>query len=427
MPFSMGFGHEPFPAGIYMYKSCACNRREGATMRRVFLCCCTLALLVAGFAAPGGGLETAAAAPEQIATNAESAALIDVASGRVLYAKQENKRMRIASLTKIMTAIVAIERGKLADQVTVGSNAVGKEGSSVYLQLGEKISLHHLLYGLMLRSGNDAAVAIAEHVGGSLDGFVLMMNEKARELGMDGSHFMNPHGLDHDEHYSTAGDMARLTAYALKNPIFQEIVKTEIKRVPNPNEKWDRVWYNKNKMLAIYKGADGVKTGYTKLANRCLVSSATRGGQQLAVVTLNDPDDWADHSRLLDWGFKYYPLRTLVEKGQSVQAGYAAGRSFVYAMSEDEAGRIAKALIWHDPNSLPGKLGEAGRWTFKLDDKPIGSVPIYAADSQRLQEKERGAYQDAGAGARTGWSGWTEVMKVLVRELFQGEGSDRRW
>lgn len=393
------------------------------------MCCCALALLLTGFGGLAGGWPVAAAAPEQIAINAEAAALIDVASGRILYTYKGDKRMRIASLTKIMTALVAIERGKLADQVTVGPNAFGKEGSSVYLKLGEKISLQQLLYGLMLRSGNDAAVAIAEHVGGSLDGFVLMMNEKARELGMEGTHFMNPHGLDQDEHYSTANDMAKLTAYALKNPIFQEIVKTETKRIPNPDEKWDRIWYNKNKMLTIYKGADGVKTGYTKIAKRCLVSSATRGGQQLAVVTLNDPDDWIDHAKLLDWGFKNYPLRVLVEKGQSVQPGLAAGRSFVYALNEDEVGRVTKEAAMTDPNSVQGKLGEAGKWTIKLDHQPIGAVPIYPADSERLKEKERGAYRKvhAGDGAAISWSQWTEMLMALVRELFGGGGGGTRW
>src|SRR5699024_4286601 len=133
-----------------------------------------------------------------------------------------------------------------------------------------------------LRSGNDSAVAIAEHVGGSIEGFALLMNRKAEEIGMDQSNFVNPHGLNEEDHYSTAEDMAKLTAYALKNPVFQEIAKTKVKTAPNPNADWDYKWYNKNKMLSLYDGSDGVKTGYTKLAGRCLVSSATRDGRQLA-------------------------------------------------------------------------------------------------------------------------------------------------
>ena len=247
---------------------------------------------------------SAVAAPA-LHTNAEAVTLLDVQSGRIIFAHNGEKRMRIASLTKIMTAIVAIEHGQLSDQVTVGRNAFAKEGSSIYLKMGEQMSLEHLLYGLMLRSGNDAAVAIAEHVGGSLEGFVYMMNEKAQWIGMSASHFANPHGLDDsDEHFSTANDMAKLTRYALHNEVFREIVKTKWKQVDNPHEAWDYRWYNKNKLLSLYPGADGVKTGSTKKARRCLVSSATREGRQLVVVTLNDPTDWVDHMRLFDYGFR---------------------------------------------------------------------------------------------------------------------------
>lgn len=381
----------------------------------------TAALLLAacfGSAAP------AYAAPDRIGTRAESAALIDVKSGRLLYSQQGSKRMRIASLTKIMTAIVAIEQGKLSDSVKVSKAAYGKEGSSIYLKLGEEMSLHHLLYGLMLRSGNDAATAIAEHVGGSEQGFVYLMNEKARELGMEGSHFMNPHGLDHDEHYSTANDMAKLTAYALANPVFQEIVKTEVKKVPNPSENWDRVWTNKNKMLNIYQGSDGVKTGYTKLAKRCLVSSATRGGQQLAVVTLNDPDDWLDHSRLLDWGFKHFKLTPLVTQLDAVEPGFVAGRTFSYALADGEAEKVTKKLEWTDKTSTAYRLGEAGKLTLLLDGKFIGAVPIYPAGSPRLNGAQGEGHpspsmsQAAVVGFREGWA---DLLGALVRTLFAGE------
>ncbi|UUZ94377.1 D-alanyl-D-alanine carboxypeptidase [Paenibacillus sp. P25] len=223
-----------------------------------------------------GGSGNAEAAPA-VSTHAEAAALVDVASGRILYSSKGDKTMRIASLTKIMTAIVAIEHGNLSDKVKVSKNAFGKEGSSIYLKLNEEMNLKDLLYGMMLRSGNDAATAIAEHVGGSVEGFAYMMNEEARLIGMTGSSFKNPTGLDETGHYSTANDMAKLTAYALKNPVFAEIVKTRVKKAPNPNESWDYTWINKNKMLSIYDGSDGVKTGYTKLAKRRLVSSATRG------------------------------------------------------------------------------------------------------------------------------------------------------
>ncbi|MDF2924345.1 MAG: D-alanyl-D-alanine carboxypeptidase [Paenibacillaceae bacterium] len=385
-----------------------------------------IALLTAVFltVAGQGGAVTVSAQPGGIGTSAEAAALIDVTSGRVLHSQQGDKRMRIASLTKVMTAIVAIEQGTLSDPVKVSKNAFGKEGSSIYLKLGEEMSLHHMLYGLMLRSGNDAATAIAEHIGGSEQGFVLLMNEKARELGMEHSRFMNPHGLDHDEHYSTANDMAVLTAYALKNPVFQEIVKTEVKKVPNPSEAWDHVWSNKNKMLNIYEGADGVKTGYTKIAKRCLISSATRNGQQLAVVTLNDPNDWLDHRNLLDWGFANYKLTQLVQKNEAVDTGFAAGSSFYYALAEGEAAQITKRPEWTDRNSAAFRLGDAGKLTVLLNGKPIGSVPVYPEGSPQLQPEQSAWGQEASrsAGLASMGQGWTGRLGDILRALFTIEG-----
>lgn len=243
--------------------------------------------------------------------------------------------MLIASLTKIMTALVAIENGDITSKVKVGKNAFAKEGSSLYLKLGEEMTLKDMLYGLMLRSGNDAATAIAEHVGGSEQGFVYLMNAKAQELNLKNTHFANPHGLDAEGHFSSANDLAVLTAYAMHNPVFKEIVATKEKTADNPYEKWDYKWSNKNKMLRLYEGADGVKTGYTKKALRCLVSSATRDGQQLVAVTLNDGNDWNDHSSLLDFGFNHYPLKTLVERGEAVK-GYSlvTGKAFAYPLGQ---------------------------------------------------------------------------------------------
>lgn len=318
--------------------------------------------------------------------HAQAAALIDVTSGRLLYSKRGDERMRIASLTKIMTAIVAIERGDLKDSVKVTKNSFAKEGSSLFLKLGEEMSLENLLYGLMLRSGNDAASAIAEHVGGSEEGFVLMMNEKAAALGLSNSHFMNPHGLDHDEHYSSANDLAKLTAYALKNPTFKEIVKTPVKKAPNPNEKWDYKWDNKNKMLRFYEGADGVKTGYTKKAFRCLVSSATRNGQQIAAVTLNDGNDWNDHSNMLDYGFDNFPLHQIAAKGQKLQ-GYSlvTGTGFSYALAKGEEERVYKKLVLDKPRNPDLSFGLRGFVEISLDGKKIGQVPVFVEGS-RLPE-----------------------------------------
>jgi D-alanyl-D-alanine carboxypeptidase (penicillin-binding protein 5/6) len=350
-------------------------------MRKAFLVCSVF--LIINFCLPSLTFRILAKSDE-VLIHAETAALVDVSSGKILYSKQGNKQMRIASLTKVMTAIVAIEQGTLSDAIEINKRAFAKEGSSLYLQLGEQMSLQNLLYGLMLRSGNDAATAIAEHIGGSEEGFSYLMNEKAVVLGMNHSHFMNPHGLDVKDHYSTAEDMAHLTAYALKNPVFQDIVKTKVKKVPNPNASWNYVWANKNKMLSLYPDADGVKTGYTKLAKRCLISSATRGGQQLAVVTLNDSDDWADHSRLLDYGFKNFPLKKLVDKGEQIQSGIAAAESFSYPLTTEETNNLTRRAVMNNNDSLPVRLGTLGELKLYIADRQIGTVPLISSKDSRF-------------------------------------------
>jgi D-alanyl-D-alanine carboxypeptidase (penicillin-binding protein 5/6) len=382
-------------------------------MRRAFLLFCFLTILSNGFSA----VPTHAKAEEVgIQTHAETAALIDVTTGVILYSKMGDKQMRIASLTKVMTAIVAIEQGNLSDSVTISKRAAGREGSSIYLKLGEQMSLEHLLYGLMLRSGNDAATAIAEDVGGTEEGFAYLMNEKAQLLGMEHSHFMNPHGLDVKDHYSTANDMAQLSAYALRNPIFREIVQTKLKKVPNPNESWNYLWANKNKMLSLYPGADGVKTGYTKLALRCLISSATRDGQQLAVVTLNDSDDWADHSRLLDYGFKNYPLEHLVDKGEPMNNGFKTGQAFNYPLSAEQKDKVTKKVELYKPSSLSYRLGMKGQLQLFLSEKHIGSVPLVDSDSPMLDKRNAQAFsfqQTINQAHDDNTSNWRDFLHAL--------------
>ncbi|BAH43387.1 peptidase S11 family protein precursor [Brevibacillus brevis NBRC 100599] len=328
----------------------------------------------------------AAAAPPGL--SAEGAALIDVESGRILYSKNGTKKMRIASLTKTMTAIVAIEMGKLDAQVTVPPQAVGVEGSSIYLKNGEKLTLEELLYGLMLRSGNDAAVTIAMHIGGSVPGFTYLMNEKAAMIGMEYTNFTNPHGLDDsNQHYSTPEDMAKLSAYALHNPVFRQIVSTKVKDISWEGEQWDRRLLNKNKMLHLYNGADGVKTGYTKLAKRCLASSATRNGRQLATITLNASDDWNDSAKLMDWGFANYPLQELVKNGQEVkpdtpvtlEAGthLVTTNAFQYPLQTAEIEAIHKRVVMGESTVTSKMNGQlAGFLQLYLKEKRIGQVPL---------------------------------------------------
>lgn len=318
--------------------------------------------------------------------SAQGAVLIDVNSGRILYEKNPDNKMRIASLTKIMTAIIAIEESDLNSIVSTSDNAYGVEGSSIYLKPKEKLTLENMLYGLMMRSGNDAAVAVAEHVGGTVDGFVYLMNEKAAYLGMNNSHFTNPHGLDNEEHYSTPRDMAILTAYALKNESFKKIVSTKKKSVPLEGEDWNREWMNKNKLLYMYEWADGVKTGYTKLAKRCLASSATKEGVQLACITLNASDDWNDHIRLLEYGFNTYKQCDLSSINEYIETVTINGKEydvisdgqFTYPLNEEEQNHITKNVNINLENNYLNfeSKRKAGRIEFYLNDKYIGSSPL---------------------------------------------------
>lgn len=238
---------------------------------------------------------------------ARNAVLINQETSEVLYEKAAHDRQLIASITKMMTAIIAIESGKMDDEVTITKEAVYTEGSSIYLEKGEKIPLEDLVYGLMLRSGNDAATAIAEYVGGSVEGFAYLMNEKATWLGMENTHFDNPHGLDSKTHYSTAYDMAILTKYAMNNPVFAEITSAKSYK----SEQRTYAWGNKHKLLThYYPYTIGGKTGYTKAAGRTLISIAEKNDVILIAVTLQDPNDWQDHIRLFDWGFDEYATTT---------------------------------------------------------------------------------------------------------------------
>ncbi|UCZ54718.1 D-alanyl-D-alanine carboxypeptidase [Bacillus shivajii] len=320
--------------------------------------------------------------------SAVGAILMEQESGRVLYEKDAHQPMRIASITKIMTAILAIESGEMDEKVKVSANAEGTEGSSIYLTAGEKIKLEDLVYGLMLRSGNDAAVAIAEHVGGSLEGFVFMMEEKRRELGMTNSAFANPHGLDdHEEHYSTAYDMAVLTKYAMENPQFREISGTKTYRSEADGRY--RVFNNKNRLLTqLYKHSTGGKTGYTKRAKRTLVSTATKDDMDLITVTINAPSDWHDHMNLFEWGFNTFDVRELVKEGkvERVKDAYykdklLAEYSFEYPIAETEIDNIDTRLLLYKPPADDRWLREGhpypiGTYQIEISGEVIGVVPL---------------------------------------------------
>lgn len=250
------------------------------------------------------------------AVSAKSAVLIDASSGAVIVEKDADKRLPMASTTKIMTALVAIENCDITKEISIPKGAVGVEGSSIYLYEDEKLTLEDLLYAMMLESANDAATAIAIEVGGSIEGFAAMMNLKSAALGLENTHFENPHGLDSEEHYTTARELGKIASCAMKNETFRKIVSTRKKTIPLNGTEGVRLLINHNKLLKNYDNAIGIKTGYTKKSGRCLVSAAERDGLTLICVTLSAPDDWRDHKTLLDYGFSLYESRLLYKKGE---------------------------------------------------------------------------------------------------------------
>ena len=329
--------------------------------------------------------------------SAETACLIDVDTGRVLYELHGDRKMRIASLTKIITAWIAVRSGKLSQVVTVSPNATRQEGSSIYLAQGEKQTLLALTYGLMLRSGNDAATAIAEFLGGSVPKFAQMMNHDVQRLGLVHSHFMNPHGLDDPMHFSTAHDMAVITATALKNPVFHQIVKTKYYSIPWANQPWERKMKNKNKLLWMMTTADGVKTGYTKKAGRCLASSATMHGHQVALVVLRDPSDWVDSANLLTYGLTAFDRSNLVQStplhlSASVRFGTLKSVPLVmrgqvfYPLLASEKSLVSVTPLAVKKLSAPVKVGQnAGKVQFRFAGRVIGQADLVTV--QAVQAK----------------------------------------
>ncbi|HOS69376.1 MAG TPA: D-alanyl-D-alanine carboxypeptidase family protein [Bacillota bacterium] len=322
-------------------------------------------------------------------TSARAAVVMDVDSNRILYSKNMDEKLAMASTTKIMTTLVAIESGRLDEKVKISKRASYMEGSSIYLREGEVHTVNDLLYAIMLRSGNDAATAVAEHIGGSVEGFAEMMNKKAREIGASNTRFANPHGLDADGHYTTARDLALITCYALKNPMFSKIVSSKKKVMEGPpNENWDRVMINKNKMLWQFAGGDGVKTGYTNRAGRCLVSSATRDGMRLVCVVLNCGPMWNDSSALLEYGFNNYIKKRIVEKdsifkvvevrnGKERFVGVKPAEDFDMALRADEIENVRLEARGLKAAQAPLKKGDhAGKLEIYIDNNLLKTISL---------------------------------------------------
>lgn len=248
----------------------------------------------------------------ELSVSAVSALVVDADTGDVFYEKNADQRSLIASTTKIMTGLLACELCDLDAELPVPPDAVGVEGSSIYLQAGETVTVRTLLYGTLLQSGNDAATALAIAACGDVAAFVEHMNEKARVLGLSATHFANPHGLDSDENYSTARDLAKLACAALQNEAFAAAVATKTETVGG------RCFVNHNKLLWRLEGACGVKTGFTKAAGRILVSAVKRGGRTLVAVTIHAPDDWNDHAKLYEAALAHYVETPLAVRGEPV-------------------------------------------------------------------------------------------------------------
>ena len=346
--------------------------------------------------AAAGLLAVAVLFPVQTrAVSARRAYVLDAVSGRVLFERNGDQQSLIASTTKIMTALIVCEQCNVLDRMRIPKEAVGIEGSSMYLQEGEVLTLQELLYGLMLSSGNDAATALAIYCGGTVEGFAELMNDKARNLGLSGTHFVNPHGLDAPGHYSTARDLAVLGAYAMENPIFARTVSARSVRIGQ------RYLTNHNKLLWRVDGAEGIKTGYTQAAGRILVSSASRKGRRLVAVTIDAPEDWNDHANLLGDGFSRYSTRQVVLRGEQiavvdVMGGEAArvellaAEDFSYALAPEEQPLVAvpgPGFVY-----APAVEGAAAGYAYVLlEGNAVGKIPlIYGRTVEMKQEEQKG-------------------------------------
>ncbi len=331
-----------------------------------------------------------AAAPQNISAKACVLMLAD--TREVLYAENENEQLSMASTTKIMTALLALESGLWEQQVKVTSDMVQVEGTSIGLLPDDLISVRTLISGMLLESGNDAANVTAYAVAGGQAQFLDLMNQKAAEIGMENTHFDSVSGLDTESHYSTAYDMALLTAYALENPKFRSICSEQSERVYYGNPPYARTLYNHNKLLANYEGAIGVKTGFTKKSGRCLVSAAERDGVTLIAVTLNAPDDWNDHKKLLDYGFSVAhlydasglqksDLSIKVVGGDTATVGVAAAYTPQFSVAGDAADVQTKTYLKYFLYAPVEKGETVGCVCYTYNGKIIEQVPLVAAQS----------------------------------------------
>ncbi len=315
-------------------------------------------------------------------SNSTAEIIMDANSKRILHSKNINEKKYMASTTKILTAITVIEHCNISSIITVDKKTTGIEGSSIYLKEGEKLSVKDLLFGLMLRSGNDCAETLARYVSGSNEEFATLMNNTAKKIGANNSNFVNPHGLHDDNHYTTAYDLALISSYAMKNPVFREIVSTKKTKIPNDKNEYDRVLINKNKMLTTFDGANGIKTGFTKKAGRCLVTSCVRDGLELICVVLNCPPMFERSKELLSQSYENYKNYKLVEsdyiidfiKSDMGEIPIHIQNDIILPLTDEEYKNVK---IKYD---YPSKLVD-------FSAKEIGKIQIYVKNNLIFTEK----------------------------------------
>ena len=354
-------------------------------MRKIIIV--ILIILLCGFIAPSYG-EGDWQPQDPPGISAQNAIMIEANSGEILYEKNADDKAYPASITKILTALLAIENGDLDKKVKISQNASGVEGSSIYLEVGEKIPLRDLVYGLMLRSGNDAAIAISEEVGGSMDKFVAMMNKRVKELGAFNTHFANPNGLHDPDHYTTARDMALIAREAMKNEEFKKVAAAKTYVTDRGEGKYN-YFYNKNKVVYQYNGGTGIKIGYTKVAGRTLVASSERDGMELICVVMNAPDWFNDTYKLMDYAYSQYETAKVAPGGRSLKAAGIRGGDKNYVLigpKEDIFCPVKKNsdskisieyVLANDLKAPVDRWQEAGALKIYVNGKYLFSSPLY--------------------------------------------------
>ena len=323
----------------------------------------------------------------KVSANSNSAEIVmEVNTGRILHSFNANVKKPMASTTKVLTAITIIDNCNVEDKVKISKESVGIEGSSIYLQEGELLTVKELLYGLMLRSGNDTATALALYKSGSIENFATLMNETARKIGATNSNFTNPHGLHDDNHYTTAKDLAVISCYAMKNDIFREIVGTKKIIIPNTVTGTPRLLLNKNKMLNLCEGSTGIKTGYTKKAGRCLVSSAKRNGMEVVCVVLNCPPMFEQSIKLINDSFSLYAYKKLVEKNSKIADIKLAGsnKTLVAFLNED----LLVPIKENEINDVRIEYNLKKEIKFSLNSKnECGKINVYVKNELIFSQK----------------------------------------